>query len=421
VKVLVLGSGAKDHAISWLFSKSKRITGLFIAPGNAGTDKIGVNLSHVSPSDADAVIAACTEHQIDYVFCGTEAPLAAGVVDSLLEAGIKTFGAPKASLQLEADRSFARDFTARHNIPVPEHFIAENRDQLSNFLDEYPDRRFVIKQNALAPSRVMIDSSDRQKLMDFGTRLLEEGQILIEEHLKGIPLTVTILTDGTHYQMMPLCSEYTKAEEYGKGAATGGMGSICPVPVFNSQTQLQVVETIIEPTLKGMMTEDLSYKGVLIFSLILTEAGPKLVDYHVRFNDPATQSMAPLITTDFVDLLEAVHTDTIEQTPIHISNHSAVAVVIASRGYPSDPETGKIVRLPTYASSNLVLENTITFFGAVERTNGLIKTNGGRCFTVVGLGTNILEANEAAYSRINEITFDGAWHRSDIGNKFFSY
>jgi phosphoribosylamine--glycine ligase len=221
--------------------------------------------------------------------------------------------------------------------------------------------------------------------------------------------------------MMPLCSEYTKAEEHGRGAATGGMGSICPVPVFNSQTQQQMIETIIEPTLDGMMQEHLGYKGVLIFSLILTEAGPKLVDYHVRFNDPATQSMAPLITTDFVDLLEAVHTDTIEQTPIHISNHSSVAVVVASRGYPSDPDAGKLVRLPTYASSNLVLENTITFFGAVERTNGLIKTNGGRCFTVVGLGTNILEANEAAYSRINEITFDGAWYRSDIGNKFFSY
>jgi phosphoribosylamine--glycine ligase len=421
LKVLVLGSGAKDHAISWLFSKSKRITGLFIAPGNAGTEKIGLNLAEVNPSDPQAVIEACATYGIDYVFCGTEAPLAAGVVDRLLEQGIKTFGAPTASLRLEGNRSFAREFTDRHEIPTPEHFIAEHESQLSTFLDENPGKRFVIKRNGLAPSRVMIDSEDRNQLTEFGENLLSDGEILIEEHLKGIPLTVTIITDGKDYQMLPLCSDYTKAEEHDKGAATGGMGSICPVPVLDQNSEKEVIDRIVEPTLAGLAEEHLSYKGVLIFSLILTETGPKLVDYHVRFNDPATQAMAPLIASDFIDLLEAVHNDTISQVPLKISNYSAVAVVIASRGYPDTPETGKLVRLPTYAGSNMIFDQTITFFGAADRNQELLRTSGGRCFTVVGIGTNILEANEAAYRLINEISFDGAWYRSDIGNKFFSY
>ncbi|MGM0431500.1 MAG: phosphoribosylamine--glycine ligase [Spirochaetota bacterium] len=420
MKVLVLGSGAKDHALSWLFSKSRRLTGLFIAPGNAGTEHLGVNLPDVDPADPQAVLQACRAHNIDFVFCGTEAPLAAGVVDTLLAEGIKTFGAPLASLKLEGERSFAREFTTRHGIPIPSHYIARSADELEAFIEANIDKRFVLKRNGLAPSRVMIDSSDKGHLMDFGRRLLEKGEVLIEEHLKGMPLTVTILTDGMQYLMLPLCSDYTKAEEHGKGAATGGMGSVCPVPVLDRKTKQAITEHIVEPTLKGLVDEQLSYKGVLIFSLILTDSGPKLVDYHVRFNDPATQAMAPLITSDFLDLLEAIENRTLNETELKISNNSSVAVVVASRGYPENPVSGKRVSLPAYAGSNMIFDKTITFFGAVERTGAYLQTSGGRCFTVVGIGTNILEANTAAYSVIPEVAFEGAWYRSDIGNKFFN-
>ncbi len=419
MKILVLGSGAKDHAITWKFSKSKRLTGLYIAPGNAGTACLGINLTEVDPSDPQAVLDACLKYDIDYVFAGTEAPLASGVVDQLLAEGIQAFGATKTAVKLEGDRSFARNFTKRHNIPIPEHYVASTIEELSSYIIQYPHRRFVLKKNGLSPSRIMIDSADPELLMTFGKQLLENDEVHIEEHLKGMPITLTILTDENGYLLLPVSSDYTKADEHDTSAATGGMGSICPVPVLNDNTRKQIIDTIVSPTLLGLQQEGLSYKGVLIFSLILTESGPKLVDYHVRFNDPATQAMLPLIQSDFIDILDAMGQQHIADYHLKISNKTAVAVVVASRGYPGKPEIGKEIFAPAYVFSNMVIDQSIVFSGAVTRQQGKLITDGGRCFSVVGLGANILEANEAAYSNISEIKFDGAWYRKDIGNQFF--
>ncbi len=420
MKVLVLGSGAKDHAITWKFSKSKRISGLFIAPGNAGTAALGRNLPEVDPSDPQSVIKACKDHMIDIVFVGTEEPIMTGVVDALLYEGIMTFGATKKAARLESNRSFARDFITRHDIPIPDHAVVGSPQELADYIAQNPGKRLVIKKNGLAPSRVMLDSSDPDDLKAFGNELLKQDEVLIEEHLKGMPLTLTILTDGDSYLMLPIGTEYTKAEEFGKGAATGGMGSICPVPVLNQGSRQEIIDHIVEPTLKGMKEEDLAYQGVLIFSLILTDNGPKLVDYHVRFNDPATQAMIPLINSDFIDMLDALQIGKISEFNLKVSNQSAVAVVIASEGYPADPAVGKEVSITPMASCNLVIDRSIVFYGAVEKADDRLLTNGGRCFTVVGLGTNIIEANSAAYAAVDDISYEGAWCRPDIGNRFFS-
>ncbi len=419
MKVLVLGSGAKDHAITWKFSKSRRISGLFIAPGNAGTEKLGINLPEIDPSDPQAVLQACHDHKIDIVFAGTESPIASGVVDVLLEEGIKTFGATKHAVKLEGDRSFAREFSTRHHIPMPEHAIVSSSAELIQHIETHPGIRFVIKKNGLAPSRVMLDSSDPEALLVFGDELLKDDEILIEEHLKGMPLTLSVLTDGENYLMLPISSEYTKAEEQDKGAATGGMGSICPVPVLGRDNNRKIIENIVKPALAGMKEEGFSYKGILIFSLILTSEGPKLVDYHVRFNDPATQAMLPLINSDFLDMFDALLSGNIADFNLKVSNQSSVAIVIASEGYPSYPQIDKSITLSPLASCNMVIENSIVFYGAVEKYRDKLMTKGGRCFTVVGLGTNIIEANSAAYATLPDISFKGAWSRSDIGNKFF--
>lgn len=392
---------------------------MFIAPGNAGTAKLGVNLPDIDPADPQEVLSACREYAIDYVFAGTEAPLACGVVDTLLAAGIKTFGAVKEAVKLEGDRSFARDFTNRYHIPIPEHEIISNLQELSSYIETHEGRRFVIKHNGLAPSRIMIDSADPERLKAFGSKLLESDEILIEEHLKGMSVTITLLMDGKDYLLMPVSSDYTKAEEQDTGAPTGGMGSICPVPVISKQVQQQIIDTIVEPTLNGLQNENLTYKGVLLFSIILTSDGPRLVDYHVRFNDPATQAMLPLIKSDFIDLLEAIEENRIRDFNLKISDETAVAVVIASKGYPESPDTGKAVHVPSYAFSNLILSDTIIFTGAVKKTDIGFVTDGGRCFTVVGLGRNILEANEAVYTCLPQIEFEGSWYRKDIGNRFF--
>lgn len=420
MKVLVLGSGAKDHAIAWMFSKSRRIAGLFCAPGNAGTALLGTNLPDINPANPQAVANACKKHGISYVFAGTEEPLAAGVPDYLRSLGIAAFGASNEALKLDGDRAFARAFSDVYEIPTSKYSSFSSLPDLHNYLDQNKGIRFVIKKNELAPSRIMLDSSDRDKLLAFAGGLLKDGNIIVEEHLKGMAITLTVLIDEKGYMLLPVCSDYTKASEQDQGAATGGMGSICPVPVLKTNLQDQIINHIIEPTVEGMIKEGMSYKGVLIFSIILTNDGPKLVDYHVRFNDPATQAMAPLIQSDFIDIIEALQNQNIKDFHLEISNQSSVAVVVASQGYPENPVIEREVsELPFFSKNAIVYNSAMLFYGAAQDVDNKLITNGGRCFSVVGLGTNIIEANSRSYSYIKDIHFEGAWYRKDIGNKFF--
>jgi phosphoribosylamine--glycine ligase len=420
MRVLVLGSGAKDHAMTWLFSQSKLIDGLFIAQGNIGTSAIAENLSEVDPSSPESVYAACKKHNIQFVFVGTEAPLFTGVIDYLNERGIDTFGAPGNALKLEGDRYFARTFTARHNIPTPPYKLFSDEQSLANYLQRHEGENFVLKRNAMAPSRIMVDSNDYDTLMAFGKSILETDNLLVENHLDGLSVTITVFTDNNGYLMLPLCSDYTKSEEGGKGAATGGMGSICPVPLPN-YVQQQIIDLIIEPTLYGMQVEQFAYKGVLTFSIILTDNGPILVDYHVRFNDPATQAIVPLIKSDIIEILNAMKQDKLREFQLCVSTKSAVAVVVASEGYPDSPVTGQVVEpLPNYIKNNQFKTMPMVFYGAVTKKEGKAVTTGGRNVTIVGIGQNIIQANKHAYQYIDSVKFVGAWYRTDIGNKFFS-
>ncbi|MDD3365736.1 MAG: phosphoribosylamine--glycine ligase [Sphaerochaetaceae bacterium] len=419
MRVLVLGSGAKDHAMTWLFSQSKLIDGLFVAQGNVGTASIAENLPEVNPSSPESVYAACLEHNINFVFIGTEAPLFTGVIDYLNNKGIDTFGAPGNALKLEGDRYFARTFTARHNIPTPPYKLFSDEDSLSNYLKRHPGKNFVLKRNAMAPSRIMINSNDYDALMSFGKGILQTDNLLLENHLSGLTITSTVFTDNNGYLMLPLCSEYTKSETGAAGAPTGGMGSICPVPLPKNLQQ-KIIDLIIEPTLYGMQVEQFAYKGVLTFSIIIYNDSPVLVDYHVRFNDPATQAIVPLIKSDIVEILHAMKHDTVKDFSLKVSNKSAVAVVVASQGYPDKPLIGQVVEpIPTIIRNNIFSTKPMVFYGAVMEKEGQAVTTGGRNVTIVGTGNNIIQANKQVYQYIDTVKFNGAWYRHDIGNKFF--
>ncbi|MCK9548430.1 MAG: phosphoribosylamine--glycine ligase, partial [Sphaerochaeta sp.] len=416
MNVLVLGSGAKDHAITWWFSQSRLIDGLFVAPGNIGTQYIATNLA-IDPSDPKQVHEACLAHGIDYVFIGTENPLFTGVIDYLNERGIETFGAPMRALKLEGDRNFSRMFTDRHNIPTPSHVLFNDDGKLSEYLKAHSGQRFVVKSNAIAPSRVMLDSSDYDALLAFSRSILTTGPIILEEHLEGLPITVTLLLDNKGYLALPTCSDYMKSES--GGLPTGGMGSICPVPLQREVTDA-LFETIIEPTLFGLKAERMAYKGVLTISVIITKHGPILVDYHVRFNDPAAQAFVPLIKTDIVEILTAMQSDTLSSLRLEVSTSSAVALVVASEGYPVKPIVGKALDpLPAPLLLNAFEAAPRYFFGGVQQIGGLAETTGGRCVTVVGIGYNIMNANKNAYKGVTHVHFEGAWYRPDIGDKFF--
>lgn len=416
MRILVLGSGAKDHAIAWWFSQSRLINGLFVAPGNVGTESIATNLD-IDPADAKQVYEACQQHSIDYVFIGTEAPLFTGVIDYLNERGIDTFGAPNRALKLEGDRNFSRMFTDRHNIPTPTHHMFEDEQKLSDYLKRHAGERFVVKSNTIAPSRVMVDSSDYDTLMAFAKTILTNSSIMLEEHLNGLPVTLTLFVDNTGYLMLPPSSDYMKVGE--GGLPTGGMGSICPVPLQETVSQ-SLIDTIIEPTLFGLKAERMAYKGVLTISAIITKKGPILVDYHVRFNDPAAQAFVPLIRTDIIDILNAMKNDTLSSLNLEVSSKSSVALVIASEGYPGNPVTGKeLDPVPAAFLLNAFDGTPLYFFGRVNAKDGKLVTTGGRCVTVVGLGYNIMNANKNAYKGAKYINFPGSWYRSDIGDRFF--
>ena len=416
MRVLVLGSGAKEHAIAWWFSQSRLINGLFVAPGNVGTQSIATNLA-IDPSDPKQVYEACSTHGIDFVFVGTEAPLFTGVIDYLNERGIDTFGAPSRALKLEGDRNFSRMFTDRHNIPTPTHALFDDEQKLSEYLKRHEGERFVVKSNAIAPSRVMIDSSDYHSLMEFSKNILATSPIILEEHLNGLPITVTLFLDNKGYLALPTSSDYMKAEE--GGLPTGGMGSICPVPLQEEVSQA-LVDTIIEPTLFGLKAERMAYKGVLTISVIITKRGPILVDYHVRFNDPAAQAFVPLIKTDIVDILNAMKHDTLSSITLEASTKSTVALVVASEGYPEKPIIGKDLEpMPASLMLNTFEGAPRYYFGGVQEIEGKLVTTGGRCVTVVGVGYNIMNANKNAYKGVKHVHFEGAWFRKDIGDRFF--
>ena len=230
MRVLILGSGAKDHAVAWWFSRSCYISALYIAPGNLATARFATNLPSVNPSDPADVYEACTVYNIDFVFIGTEAPLFTGVVQYLTDRGIRTFGAPTRSLKLEGDRSFSRAFMARHNIPVPRGSFFKDKESLRKYLEKHDGETFIIKSNSVTPSRIMLTSDSAESLMDFADSLLQRSPILLEEHLQGIPASCTLLLDNNGYLMLPLTSDYTQKAADDK-TPTGGMGAICPVPI----------------------------------------------------------------------------------------------------------------------------------------------------------------------------------------------
>lgn len=419
MRVLLLGSGAKDHAIAWWFSKSSFLSALFVAPGNLATQRFATNLSTVNIADPGDVYQACVDNKIDFVFIGTETPLFTGVVKYLNDRGIETFGAPSASLKIEGNRAFSRAFSARHNIPVPRGSFFSRPEDLEKYLIKHKGEQFIIKSNSVTPSRIMLSSNDTDALMHFAATLFPKGDVLLEENIKGTPATCTLLVDRNGYLALPETSDYMRksAED---NTPTGGMGAICPVPLLE-KLKGKIKERIIDPTLYGMKVEQLSYKGVLTLSMMIREDGePYLVDYHVRLNDPATQAMVPLINTDIISLLYAMRHDRINTMELSVSDMCTVAVVLASEGYPLCPKTGKEINGIDSRLLEPILDYPVVFVGAIQDEEGKAITTGGRNLTVVGKGRNLQEANRRAYDLIEKRKFRGLWYREDIGNAYFT-
>lgn len=414
MRILILGSGGREHALAWKFSKSNRISGLYIAPGNAGTAELGINIS-LDPLDFDAVLRVCRENEINYIFVGPEAPLAAGIVDALQNSGINIIGPHKQAALLESSKTFSKKFMQKYSLPTAGAKEFKNVKAFDKYIQSL-EGKVVIKKNGLAAGKGVLESADREELLAFGHDILQNDTLIVEEFLEGYEISIFALYDGKNYLTLPPCSDFKKAGENDTGPNTGGMGSICPVPWVDKELLEQIQRQIIAPTFRGINKEKLNYKGVLYFGLMITENGPKILEYNVRFGDPETQVLLSVIKTDFGNLIEAVAEGTLESISEISNTHSGVCVVVAGAGYPGSYKKGlPVVPIKKYDQS------LINIFHASTTTDsrGTVLTGGGRCFSVVGKGEDTLSAATVAYENMELINFEGAWFRSDIGKKFY--
>ncbi len=416
MRVLILGSDAKEHAIASLFAKSRRATGLFVAPGNGGTRKIAVNLPNVTITDAPSVIACCKQYHITHVFIGAKEPLQYGVADALQAEGIKTFGAPLSSTPLEHDKVFFASFTKKYQIPTAHVRAIRQREELISYAHEHSfETPCIIKPSSTAPVRRVLEASHAQDLIIKGDELLKQGPVSVESKLEGAPIIVNAIIDMNGYKLLPICGDYGRISTSGMGYMTGGMGAVTPVPIEDQELLGRISAEIIEPSIAGIRAEGLHYRGIFAFSIMLTQCGPVLLDYYTRLSPTSMEAIAPLLLSDIADITEVIEGDAIADFQLEISKKISVAVVVASKGYPNNAETNQIVE-PFYPYPS---QNSQLFFGSVQHnTKGQCITTGGRCFTAVGVGNSLEEANHNAYNRLRSIRFSGAWFREDIGNAY---
>jgi phosphoribosylamine--glycine ligase len=416
LKVLVLGAGAREHALVWKFSQSTRISGLFAAPGNAGTAELAANLPGVDPLKGDDVIAACKRHGITHVFVGPEEPLTAGIVDALTGAGISAIGPHKEAARLEGSKAFSKAFMRRNNIPTAEYREFSDPAALRDYL-KTTAKRIVLKKSGLAAGKGVLESQNRDEMLRFAEKVLEDDVLVAEEFLEGNEASIFAVCDGKNYLLLPPCTDFKKAGENDTGPNTGGMGSVCPVPWLDAKTQARILHEAVEPTFTGLRKENLMYQGILYFGLMLTKEGPKILEYNVRFGDPETQALLPVISSDFGNLCDAISSGTIDSFPLTVSEKASLGVVIAAEGYPGEYEKGIPVRFAEQPEGR----DIYVFHASTTRdSSGTVLTNGGRCFTVVGLGKDIFEAAERVYAGVKNVSFKGAWYRPDIGKRFMT-
>ncbi|MEJ2663524.1 MAG: phosphoribosylamine--glycine ligase [Spirochaetia bacterium] len=417
MKVLVIGSGAREHALCWVLAQSKYISQVYAAPGNAGISDIGQSLPATDPLDGRSVAKAAESCGADFIFMGPEAPCAQGVVDALLERDIPVIGPPQESARLESSKTFSKEFLFRHNIPTAQASMFSSFAEFEAHIKNNAGKKLVVKQSGLAAGKGVLESDKTAELLAFGNNILKSDSLLVEEYLTGWEVSVFALSDGRDYKLLAPCTDFKKAHDNDTGPNTGGMGSICPVPTVDDTLWEKIKKRVVSPTFEGLSGDGLNYRGVLYFGLMITADGPKVLEYNIRWGDPEAQVLLPMIDTDFGLICKSLLDQELDRTDIRMKSGAALGVVVAAAGYPGSYTKGiPITGLPTDNNDRLLVFHASTGRNA----DGTVRTGGGRCFTVVGRGPDLRQASELAYSYADQIRFEGAWYRSDIGKKFIT-
>ena len=425
MNILLIGSGGREHAFAWKLAQSKLCDKLFIAPGNAGTSLCGTNLA-ISVTDFGLLSAACISNKVDIVLVGPEEPLVKGIYDYFKNnpatKHIHVIGPSKAAAQLEGSKAFAKAFMKRHNIPTAAYgeFTSDNYAAGVNYIKGHP-LPVVLKADGLAAGKgVLICQNNLEALSEFELMLHRSKfgdagkKVVVEEFLKGIELSVFVLTDGEDYILLPEAKDYKRVGEGDTGLNTGGMGAVSPLPFVDAPFLQKVKEKIIEPTIAGLKKDKLDYKGFIFFGLMNNDGEPKVIEYNCRMGDPETEVVIPRIKNDLVELLTATAQQKLKDITIETDSRSAAAVVAVSGGYPCDHETG----IEIQGLDNEALENSLVFQSGTKKQDNNIVTNGGRVLVVTSFGENISDAAEQSNYMMEQLYFEGMYYRSDIGYEF---
>ena len=409
-----MGNGGREHALVWKFARSNRISDLYALPGNGGTANIASNID-IASDDLEGITGAAVDRSVDLVVVGPEAPLSLGLVDALEAAGVPAIGPRAHAARLESSKAFSKQFMADCGIPTAEHRSFTDGDACERYITG-STTQLVVKKSGLAAGKGVLESTDRAALASFAREVIAAGdEAVVEEHLRGFEVSVFALSDGATYTVLPACTDYKKAGVGSTGPNTGGMGAICPVPWLDRDVEQQIHSRIVEPTFSGLTERGLAYRGVVYFGVMVTDAGPYLLEYNVRFGDPEAQVLLPLIQTDFTEICTAIVNGNLNALDIRFSGLSSLGVVLASPGYPSAyPKELPVDPLPTPPE-----DEALVFHAATAWRDGDIVTGGGRCFTVVGFGQELLQARARAYQTAKDVTFPGSWMRQDIGGRIF--
>ena len=425
MRVMVLGSGGREHALAWKLAQGRNVQQVFAGPGNAGTGACAADLPRVNPSDFSTISDACRANRIDCVFVGPEVPLADGVVDYLDAQKIPAIGPNRSSARLESSKAFSKSFMRRNNLPTAHAEEFTDAAAFERCVRGSPGKRMVVKKSGLAAGKGVLESSSPDEMVRFGLDVLRSDTLLVEEYLEGWEVSIFGLSDGKDFIILPPCTDFKKALDGDRGPNTGGMGSLCPVPWVDTSLMDRIRGEVVAPTYAALSREGLSYAGVLYFGLMITAQGPKILEYNARFGDPETQVLMPMLGHDLGALVHAMAGGTLGRfielgaspgATTEVAPGAALGVVVASRGYPDSPEKGAVVApLPSHPGTDALLFHA----GTVKGPDASIRTGGGRCFTAVGTGRALHEASRNAYQAAETVRFDGAWYRRDIGRKFF--
>lgn len=417
MNVLVIGSGGREHAIVWKVRQSSKLKNLYALPGNPGTEELAENVSGISVDDHAAIVTFCKEKQIDLVIVGPEAPLAAGLADSLSVKGILCFGPKQAAAQIEASKVFAKDFMARHHIPTARYATFSNFDEAINYVQtvDYP---IVIKASGLAagkgvilPETIAEAKSALQNILVDKTFGEAGDEVVIEERLVGQEVSLMAFTDGTFVVPMLPAQDHKRLLDGDEGPNTGGMGAYAPAPIFTADMLYLATESVLKPAVNGLKSEGTPFVGVLYAGLMLTPNGIRVLEFNCRFGDPETQVVLPLLETDLLEITEACVNGTLADVDIHWKNGAAVCVVLASKGYPEKAESGKLIKFDELP------ENMVCFHAGTKTQTGNIITSGGRVLGLTAWSTDIENAVNKVYSNVEKISFEGMQYRKDIAHR----